>query len=186
MDGVSASLVMTGRSNVGRMVRVSSSDSEFIDVLRNELPRIQRVARLLTGDADAADDLVAEAIVRTLPHWRAGGIDDHAAYLRRVVVNLATRRWKRRALSARRDHLALAWMPQPADAPTAHAERDGILRAVMRLPVRRRAVVVLRFYDDMTEARVAEVLGVTAGTVKSQLSKALKQLRSDLESLDQV
>ena len=157
-----------------------TSDADFVDVLRLELPRVQRIARLLTGSADAADDVVAEAIARCLPRWRAGGIDDCPAYLRRVVVNLSARRWRRRALAMRRDHLALDWLGRSPDLEAAAAERDRTLRAVMRLPVRRRAVVVLRFYDDLPEARIAEVLGISTGTVKSQLSRALEQLRADL------
>jgi RNA polymerase sigma-70 factor (sigma-E family) len=175
MDECAAPLVGGGKS-----VHVSTSDSEFVDVLRPELPRVQRIARLLTGSADAADDVVAEAIARSLPRWRAGAVDDCPAYVRRVVVNLATRRWRRRALAMRRDHLALDWLGPSPDLEAAAAERDRTLRAVMRLPVRRRAVVVLRFYDDLPEARIAEVLGISTGTVKSQLSRALEQLRADL------
>jgi RNA polymerase sigma-70 factor (sigma-E family) len=164
----------------GEPVHGPTSDSDFVDVLRLELPRVQRIARLLTGSADAADDVVAEAIARSLPRWRDGGIDDCPAYLRRVVVNLSARRWRRRALAMRRDHLALDWLGRSPDLEAAAAERDRTLRAVMRLPVRRRAVVVLRFYDDLPEARIAEVLGISTGTVKSQLSRALEQLRADL------
>jgi RNA polymerase sigma-70 factor (sigma-E family) len=169
---------------VGRRgsAHLSTSDADFVEVLRLELPRVQRIARLLTGSADAADDVVSEAIARSLPRWRAGGIDDGPAYLRRVVVNLSTRRWRRRALALRRDHLALDWMGASTDTEATTAERDRTLRAVMRLPVRRRAVVVLRFYDDLPEARIAEVLGISTGTVKSQLSRALEQLRADLGS----
>ncbi len=161
-------------------MRVSPSDSDFVEAVRPELPRVQRIARLLTGSADAADDVVAEAIARSLPRWRAGGIDDGPAYLRRVVVNLATRRWKRRALALRRDHMAFDWLGPSPDLADDAAERERTLRAVMRLPVRRRAVVVLRFYDDLPESRIAEMLGISTGTVKSQLSRALEQLRADL------
>lgn len=157
-----------------------SPDAGFIEIVSAELPRIQRIARLLTGDADVAEDVVAEAIARSLPRWRAGGVDDPAAYLRRVVANLAARRWRRRALGRRRDHAALDWLTAGADAEAVAVERDRTLRAVMRLPVRRRAVVVLRFYDDLPESRIAEVLGISVGTVKSQLSRGLEQLRADL------
>lgn len=181
MDVCAAPLIVGGRMDV-----VSIPDSEFVELLGIELPRVQRIARLLIGNADVADDVVAEAVARTLPRWRAGGIDDYSAYLRRVVVNLAAQRWHRRALALRRDHFALDWLSRPTDVETTVAERDRMLGAVMRLPVRRRAVVVLRFYDDMTEARIAQVLGITVGTVKSQLSRALEQLRTDFETLEQV
>ena len=122
---------------------------------------MQRIARLLTGSADAADDVVAEAIARSLPRWRPGAIDDRPAYLRRVVVNLSTRRWRRRGLAMRRDHHALDWLGQPPDLERRPSTVIEHLRAVMRLPVRRRAVVVLRFYDDLPEARIADVLGIS-------------------------
>ncbi len=109
-----------------------------------------------------------------------------AAYVRRVVVNLATRRWRRRALALRRDHHALDWIGHSFDAESAAVERDRTLRAVMQLPVRRRAVVVLRFYDDLPEAKIAELLGVSVGTVKSQLSRGLEQLRAALETLEEA
>lgn len=164
----------------------AGTDTEFISILSGELPRIQRIARLLSGDADAADDIVAEAIARSLPRWRAGEIGDCSSYLRRVVVNLAARRWRRRALGLRRDHRALDWTRTGGDLASVAAERDRTLRAVLRLPIRRRAVVVLRFYDDLSEQQIAEVLGISVGTVKSQLSRALEQLRADIGTLDGV
>ncbi len=165
---------------------VSAADAEFIEILRPELPRVQRIARLLVGDADAADDIVAEAIALSLPRWRAGSINDCPAYIRRVVVNLSGHRWRRRALALRRDHSAIDWTRAAADTETATAERDRTLHAVRRLPMRRRAVVVLRFYDDLSEAQIAEIMGINVGTVKSQLSRALEQLRADLATLEQV
>jgi RNA polymerase sigma-70 factor (sigma-E family) len=161
-----------------------NGDASFIEVVRAELPRIQRIARLLTGDSDAADDIVADAIARTLPRWREGGVDDGPAYLRRVVVNLSSRRWRRRALARRSDHAAITWLQTPAAFESSSAERDRTLRAVLRLPPRRRAVVVLRFYDDLPESAIAGILGISTGTVKSQLSRALEQLRADLGALD--
>lgn len=159
-----------------------TSDLGFVEMLGGELPRLQRVARLLVGAGDVADDLVAEAIARTLPKWRSGSVADPAAYVRRVLVNLANRRWRRRRLSLRSDHFALDWTPQAVDASAESAERDRTLRALHRLPARRRAVVVLRYYDDMPEVEIASVLGISVGTVKSTLSRALEQLRADLET----
>ena len=113
---------------------VSIPDSEFVELLGIELPRVQRIARLLIGNADVADDVVAEAVARTLPRWRAGGIDDYSAYLRRVVVNLAAQRWHRRALALRRDHFALDWLSRPTDVETTVADTHTTWR-VDRPPV---------------------------------------------------
>jgi RNA polymerase sigma-70 factor (sigma-E family) len=158
---------------------------DFVERLAPQLPRLQRLARLLTGSPEAAEDLVAEAIARSLPRWRAGRIADPTSYVRTVLVHLASARWRRRALSARRDHAALGWLTPPPDVAESAAERDRTLRAVMRLPVRRRAVIALRFYDDLSEQQIADALGIALGTVKSQLSRALEQLRVELGALEE-
>ncbi|MEQ1701476.1 MAG: sigma-70 family RNA polymerase sigma factor, partial [Ilumatobacteraceae bacterium] len=101
-----------------------------------------------------------------------------------VLVNVVHRRWRRRRLSMRSDHRALDWLQPAGDSATAAADRDRTLRALATLPPRRRAVVVLRYYDDLSEARIAQVLGVGVGTVKSTLSRALEQLRTALEAQD--
>ena len=163
---------------------VPGDDAVFTEMVGDALPRLQRVARLLVGSADAADDLVAEAIARTLPMWRRGSIVDPPAYLRRVLVNLANRRWRRRRLSLRSDHASLDWVQPANDVEAGATERDRTLRAVARLPSRRRAVIVLRFYDDLPEAEIADVLGVGVGTVKSTLSRAIEQLRAELGTLE--
>ena len=153
--------------------KLARTDGEFVQMLAVELPRVQRIARLMTGNADAAEEVVAEAVARMLPRWRGSGIDDCGAYLRRVVVNLVRRRWRRLALASRRDHHALGWATDTVGASSDVIEdRDRTLRAVTKLPTRRRAVVVLRFYDDLAEADIAEVLGISVGTVKSQLARA--------------
>lgn len=159
-------------------------DVAFVEMLGAELPRLQRIARLLVGDADVAEDLVADAIARTLPKWRGGTVADPASYVRRVLVNLSNRRWRRRHLATRSDHFALGWTVPSADLSGESAERDRTLRAVRALPARRRAVVVLRYYDDLSESAIASVLCISIGTVKSTLSRALEQLRAELETLE--
>jgi len=173
-------------------VEVAGPDDEFTALVGDRLPALQRVARLLVGGGDVADDLVAEAIARTLPRWRAGTVADPVAYLRRVVVNLARRRWRRRRLGIDRDRAALDWLPAGGDAEAGVIERERVLRAVppapaARAPARsRRAVVVLRFYEDLGEAEIAAALGVSVGTVKSTLARALGQLRGTLGALDEA
>lgn len=135
-----------------------------------------RAAWLLTGDWAAAEDLVQTALVRAWPHWRR--LDDEPAaeaYVRRVMLNAylsaRRRRW--------RGETPTADLPEQP-APAADADlRGALVDAVRRLPRRQRAVVVLRFFDDLTEAQAASVLGCSVGTVKSQTSKALAGLRRD-------
>lgn len=166
-------------SEAGRAI--AGPDAAFLVAVAEELGRIRRMALLLAGDPASADDLVGEAVARTLPRWRSGEVDDCGAYLRRAVVNLASHRWRRLAVGRRRDHAALHWLSDSTDAAEVVVERDRTLRAVMRLPVRRRAIVILRFYEDLPLAQIAAALGVSDGTVKSQLSRALDQLRGDLD-----
>ena len=133
-----------------------------------------RSAWLLTGDEHKAEDLVQAALVTCWRRWdriaRDGAVD---GYVRRVLVTTYTDWWRRR------------WTGEvPTDAlPEVVADRDlvevrhDVLAALAKLPRGQRAVVVLRFYDDLTEAQTAEALGVSVGTVKSQTSRALRALR---------
>ena len=163
---------------------MSSSPAEFLVILGAELASLQRFALLLTGDSHAAEDLLADAVALTLFRWRAGDVHDGAAYVRRVMTNLAARRWRRRRIGRDRDRHAIEWNAPAPDLEMQVVERDRAWAAVMSLPPRRRAVVVLRYYDDLSELRIAELLGIRVGTVKSQLSRALDQLRSALEDGD--
>ncbi len=142
-------------------------------------------ARLLTGDHHRGEDLLQTALTQTFLAWERivdlGALD---GYVRRTLVNTRTSQWRRRRL----DEFSCADMPEPAGRghavgdPAEHqAQRDAVWRAVGRLPPRQRAMVVLRFYEDLTEAQTAEVMGVTIGTVKSAVSRALVRLRTDSE-----
>jgi RNA polymerase sigma-70 factor (sigma-E family) len=152
-------------------------DAALLAALAPALPRLQRIALALTNDHHAAEDLVAEALARTLPKWRTGTIDDPAPYVKQVLVNLASRRWRRNTLGRQRDGHSVEWTRPDVDAPTEIVERDATLRAIVALPPRRRAIVVLRYYDDLSLEQISELLGIKVGTVKSQLSRALEQLR---------
>jgi RNA polymerase sigma-70 factor (sigma-E family) len=138
-----------------------------------------RGAFLLTGDWQVAEDLVQSALVRVWPHWRRitrHGTDPDA-YVRRVITNQfisgRRRRW--------RDEITVAVLPDRPAAGDAFEMADlkaNLHLLLSSLPPRQRAVLVLRFYHDLTEAATADVLGCTVGTVKSQTAKALTRLRS--------
>lgn len=148
------------------------------------LPDLLIFAVAMTGDRHLAEDVVVEAIARSLPRLRRGSIDNPGAYLRKVVVN-QLRSWGRRRQVERRyaerhHHDARAYEPHPPP----HAGVDDRLRLaphVLRLPPRQRAIVALRFLEDRSVADVAALLGIKEGTVKSQTAKALATLRSILE-----
>jgi RNA polymerase sigma-70 factor (sigma-E family) len=153
----------------------------FATVYAEHHRRLVRLAWLLTGDADRAEDVVADAFVRVYRRWRRGGIDDVGAYLRTAVVNTARsgfrRQYLERAAAARRDGDDRGVLLHDERA----AQHDEVWQAVQRLPRRQREVVVLRFWEDLDVAATAAVLGVSQGTVKSQTARATTRLTELLE-----
>jgi len=141
-------------------------------------PALLRSAWLLTGDEALAEDLVQAALARVWPRWdRIHRSDSSAeAYVRRVMVTTYANWWRRRW----RSEQPTADVPEqatPADSFAEADERAVVRRALAVLPPRQRAVIVLRYYADLTERQTAGLLGCSVGTVKSQTSKALSRLR---------
>ena len=141
-----------------------------------------RTAYLLTGNIPDAEDLVQAALTKTYQAWDR--IEDRAAldgYVRRAMVNTHISWWRRRRV----EEFPTDEVPDQVVAdPCRNSDlQDTLRRAIDRLPQRMRAAVVLRYYEDMTEAEVAAVLGVSLGTVKSTVSRALAKLRIDAELL---
>ncbi|MGI5481915.1 SigE family RNA polymerase sigma factor [Streptomyces lavendofoliae] len=155
----------------------------FSSYVRARGPVLLRTARSLTADPSDAEDLLQTALAKTYVAWNR--IEDHRAldgYVRRALLNTRTSQWRRRKV----DEFACDELPEPLGPPAPdpaeqQALRDAMWHAVMRLPDRQRAMVVLRYYEDLSEARTAEVLGVSVGTVKSAVSRALAKLREDPE-----
>ena len=137
-----------------------------------------RLGVLLAGREDLAEDLVQEAFERAAERLTTLGSDEQRPYLRATVLNLWRNRLRRLALERKVRHEPLP--PQEL----AFEERDHLWAAVRRLPTRRRACLVLRYYEDLTERETADLLGCSIGTVKSQTSKALSQLKRELEDED--
>jgi RNA polymerase sigma-70 factor (sigma-E family) len=155
------------------VVRTPEGFEEFVAAAS---PRLLRTAFLLTRDAGHAEDLLQTVLAKAWRSWRRVS-GDPEPYVRRIMVNTHATWWRRRW---RREEPA-GELPESIGEPEQHAvdERDWLWQALGRLPSRQRAVVVLRFYEDLTEAQVAELLGCSVGTVKSQASKALAKLRLD-------
>jgi RNA polymerase sigma-70 factor (sigma-E family) len=153
---------------------VNSDEREAFDAFaRGRMRELLRFAHVLTGDADRAADLVQDALERTLLAWpRIERKDDPEGYVRKAIVNRHISVWRR----VRRERL----MAQTPDtAYDGAGARDHELWATLAtLPPRQRAVLVLRYYEDMSEADCATVLGCSVGTVKSQTWKALARLRT--------
>ncbi|WP_109507819.1 SigE family RNA polymerase sigma factor [Nocardioides speluncae] len=143
-----------------------------------------RTAYLLTGDHQRAEDLVQEALTKVALRWRRLADSNPDGYARRVLVNDNISWWRRR-----RDEVPLENADRATDGPleTEYAERRLLLLAALaRLTPRQRAVVVLRYYDDLTVDATAEALGVSAGTVKSQTNLALRRLREAAPELAEL
>ncbi len=138
-----------------------------------------RTALLLTGQNRAeAEDLLQAALERAYRHWpRVSESGEPERYVRKILANASADRWRR---IARRPEQALAASdvgPGVQDRAAEVADRDFLLRALAALPPRQRAVLVLRYFDDLPEAEIAEMLGCSLGTVKSQVARALARLR---------
>ncbi|KUM79815.1 SigE family RNA polymerase sigma factor [Streptomyces sp. ISL-22] len=157
----------------------------FTSYVRARQPVLLRTARSLTANPSDAEDLLQTALTKTYVAWER--IEDHRAldgYVRRALLNTRTSQWRKRKV----DEFACDELPEPEPVPSQDddpAERqalhDAMWRAIMRLPARQRAMVVLRYYEDLSEVQTAEVLGVSVGTVKSAVSRALGKLREDPE-----
>ncbi|MDK1473367.1 SigE family RNA polymerase sigma factor [Streptomyces sp. 549] len=159
--------------------------AEFHEFFELHYRELARFARLLTGEADAADDLAAEALLALWHRWdRARRADRPVAYARGVVANLARSRVRSTVRERRR--IALFWPPCDSgdgvcdDGPDVPAVVD-VQGALRRLPFRKRACVVLRHAFDLSERDTSLVLGISVGTVKSQTSRGVAELQRLLD-----
>jgi RNA polymerase sigma-70 factor (sigma-E family) len=153
-------------------------DADFREFVRSRRRALLRSAYLLTGNLADAEDLVQSALAKTFQAWNR--IEDRKAldgYVRRAIVNTHISWWRRRRV----DEYPTDEIPDKpvADSSDSSELHDTLQRAIDRLPQRMRAAVVLRYFEDMSEAEVAEVLGVSPGTVKSTVSRAVAKLRTD-------
>jgi RNA polymerase sigma-70 factor (sigma-E family) len=157
-------------------------DHEFREYVTARGRALLRAAYLLTGNLADAEDLLQAALAKTFLAWDR--IEDRGAldgYVRRAMVNTHISWWRRRRVQ----EFPTDELPDRAVADHAGDSdlQEALLRAIDRLPQRMRTAVVLRYYEDLTEAEVAERLGVSLGTVKSTVSRAVAKLRIDTELL---
>jgi len=148
----------------------------FHDFVVHRSPALSRRAYLLTGDHQLAEDLLQSALAKTYRHWLRIRDGDPEAYVRRVMYHQQVSWWRRRRVAERLES-------EPTDQPggdhsDATALRLTMSAALSRLSPRQRAVIVLRFYEDLTEAEAAEVLGCSVGTVKRHGHDAIRRLRA--------
>lgn len=154
---------------------MGSVREDFSEFVAGNATRLLRMAVLLTDDRAAAEDLLQDTLERVYVAWPR--VEEPFAYVRTALVRQATNRWRRRA--RRPEAPLMDWDPASSlDHSQRTVERITLHGALAALPPRQRAVVVLRFLEDLSEAETARHLGCSAGTVKSQSSRALTRLRA--------
>jgi RNA polymerase sigma-70 factor (sigma-E family) len=149
----------------------------FDGYVRQRGQALFRIAYLLTGDHHHAQDLVQQALLRVVGRWRRLVADgDPDPYVRRVLYTEHVGRWRRSRRSVSETGPTFA-EPVVADATDEVVTSVALRQALARLAPRQRAVIVLRYFEDLTEAQTADMLGIRVGTVKSQARDALARLR---------
>jgi RNA polymerase sigma-70 factor (sigma-E family) len=166
---------------------VNASDAEqFDEFMASRWPGLVRLAFGLTGDRWLAEDLAQTALASAYAAWwRVRRADDPDAYVRRILINASKSRFRRPRVSETPG--GPEDLPDPAaeDAAADVEERPALLAALAELPPRQRAVVVLRYAEDMSDAQVGALLGCSAGTVRSQAARALAKLRASAKLAEQ-
>ncbi len=161
------------------MARDPVAESDFRDFVAVRSAALHRTAYLLLGDWALAEDLVQASLIKVYLAWHRLDPAAVEAYTRRVLTNTAIR-WHRRKWRGERPTEVLPEIRQPGADPAGCLERQRMWDLIRTLPPRQRAVLVLRFYEDLTEAEIASMLGLSLGTVKSHMSRALHALRARL------
>ena len=152
-------------------------DAEFREFVRNRGTPLHQSAYLLCGDWHLADDVVQDTLIKAFEHWKqVKAADNPEAYVRRILINEVRGRWRRRERSV--PVAEFTDEPSVSDATDDILRRDGLRKALLSLPLRQRATVVLRYLEGLSERETAAALGCSVGTVKSQSSRALAGLKS--------
>ena len=159
---------------------------EFDEWFRQELPRLLRLATVLSGSPHAAQDLVQDVVIRVEQRWaQLSALDHRDAYIRRMLVNeylSHRRRFSRLVLQPTVDVTSRSARPDFTDQ---QADRVALRQELARLPPRQRAVLVLRYYEDADDQTIGQLLGCRPSTVRSHASRALQALRISPLSIDQ-
>ena len=163
------------------MSRPQAGAAAFEEFVRVHGDSLVQLSYVLCGDRGRAQDAAQEALTRVYLRW--GRIEHPLPYARQCVVNATNDEWRRFGRDRRREDRAAAEpAPSVTDFDGLLADRDRLVQALRSLPYGQRAIVVLRYWHQLTEPETAEVLGISVGTVKSQSSRALQRLRQLLSN----
>jgi RNA polymerase sigma-70 factor (sigma-E family) len=154
----------------------SEAKRRFGEFVAARTPALMRLAYLLAGDQHRAEDLLQTALTKTMVRWRTLQHEDPEAYVRKVLYHEQVSWWR---WAARRRETTVHQLPEiPLADPSSQSDlRLQVRQALMRLTAKQRAVLVLRYFEDLSETQVAEQLGCSVGTVRSQTHKAIARLR---------
>lgn len=158
-------------------MRFRSDQQAFGAIVAEHHVRLARLAFMLCGNRQQAEDAVADAYARVWPRYRRGRIDDLVPYLRRAVVNQINGGFRRRFLERREEERHTVDLRDDHRDHRSVEDRELLGPALQALPVAQRMVIVLRFLEDLSEEETALILGIKLGTVKSRAARALEQLR---------
>jgi RNA polymerase sigma-70 factor (sigma-E family) len=156
-------------------------EADFTAYVRARQRHFVRFAYLLTNDPHSAEDLVQSAFAKVYRKWDSIQ-DSPDAYVRRTIINEHHSWWRRTWRHKEVTGSDLITFANPAGAPDQYAD-DDLRTHIRRLPTQQRAAIILRYYEDLTEAQTADVLGISVGTVKSHTSRALNALRVTMKEV---
>jgi len=164
---------------------MNARDEEFGEFIRDRASLLHQTAYLLCGDWHLAHDLVQDTLVKAYQHWpRVRQADSPDAYVRRILLNEVRGRWRRRERAVPVSRFPEGREPVAPDAIDEVTRRAGLLQALLALPLRQRATIILRYLEGMSERETAAALGCSEGTVKSQSARALGTLRDFLDRME--
>ena len=166
---------------------MNGRDEEFGEFMRNRASLLHQSAYLLCGDWHLAHDLVQDTLVKAYQHWpRVRQADSPDAYVRRILLNEVRGGWRRRERAVPVSRFPEGGEPTVPDATDDVVRRAGLRQALLTLPLRQRATIILRYLEGMSERETAAVLGCSEGTVKSQSARALATLRNFLDRTESM
>jgi RNA polymerase sigma-70 factor (sigma-E family) len=175
-----AATAQLGWSAVSRGHITNTREADFVEYVEARQQALVRFAYLLCSNHHTAEDLVQTALAKTYLTWDRlrdrGAID---AYVRRIIVNENTSMWRR---AWKRNERSTDELPDAGTHDPDAESRDAMWRVVQALPAKQRAAVVLRYYEDLSEADTAQILGCSLGNVKSQTSRAIASMRAAVAS----
>ena len=164
-------------------VAVTDRDEALRWLFEEQYRSLVRLAVLLTDDRETAEDVVQEAFVRMYRAWdRLRDVSAAAPYLRSIVLNLARSGLRRKLVANRRGRSVVADAASAEEDALIHEDQRSVLNALHSLPRRQRECLTLRYYQGLSEAEIAEGLGISAGSVKSHSSRGIAALAAKLEA----